>query len=366
MFNENLKYWLAFNQTSFFRNKHFLFYLSFFDSLESFWSATLSALLKSRIPEKIAQHFIFQKSQVDPNQELDKLIKSKLQVLLYSEADYPALLKEIYQPPLLLFYSGHKNILQQPALAIVGTRNYSYYGQAITTEMTSEAIRNNLIPVSGLAVGIDTLVHQTCLENNFPTIAILGSGLDHNNLYPYCNINLATKIVNSGGLIMSEYNPGTKPQKHYFPQRNRLISGLSLGTLVIEAREKSGALITARWALEQNREIFAVPGRINQHTSQGTNNLIKRGAKLVTSFQDILEELNLPQKLATQKLKAILPITEAESLVLKHLDSEPKHINEIASLCQQSITQINAQLLLLEIKGLVKNIGQMKYIISKT
>ncbi|KKR07649.1 MAG: hypothetical protein UT32_C0008G0004 [Parcubacteria group bacterium GW2011_GWC2_39_14] len=364
MDNEELKYWLAFTKLNLFRHKNFLFYKKFFDSLQSFWTASISALTAAKVTEQLANNFVTQRKDINPDQELDILLKHGINVLLFDDADYPKLLKEISSPPLLLFYRGNHEILQQQLFAIVGTRRFSSYGKQISIKLSQEVINNKLIPVSGLAFGIDTLVHKTCVENNYPTVAVLGSGIDDASIYPRSNYRLAREIINNNGIIISEYAPETEPLKHHFPARNRLISGLSLGTLVTEARQKSGALITAHFALEQNREVFAIPGPITQSTSDGTNNLIKLGAKAVTNIQDILDELNIPQRIAIQKTCEVVPDSTEETEILNQLSTEPKHINEIASACQKSITYINAKLLLLEMKGRVSNLGNMHFILK--
>jgi len=206
--------------------------------------------------------------------------------------EYPKQLKNIYDPPIKLFVLGNKKILQQKSVAIVGARKATLYGKKIAFQFSKKLSENGINIISGLALGIDTYAHLGTLhpECRGKNIAVLGSGL--NEIYPKQNIELAKKIVNSGGCIISEYPLGTKPEKLHFPERNRIISGLSKGVVVVEANEKSGSLITADFALEQGKEVFAVPGDIFSNTSIGTNNLIKQGAKLVTNYLEILENIN--------------------------------------------------------------------------
>lgn len=205
--------------------------------------------------------------------------------------DYPEQLKNIYDPPLRLYVLGNKAILKEKGIAIVGTRNPTEYGKKVAIQFAKQLSEKGINIISGLAVGIDTCAHLGNLQvyDKAKTIAVLGNGLDE--IYPKGNINLAKQIIKSGGCIISEYPIGTKPERINFPQRNRIISGLSKGVLVIEAREKSGSLITADFALEQGREVFAVPGDMGKLTSVGTNNLIKQGAKLVTTYEEILYEI---------------------------------------------------------------------------
>lgn len=215
----------------------------------------------------------------------------KIEEISIESKEYPEQLREIYDAPLKLYVLGNKEILNQTGVAIVGSRNATEYGKRVALQFSKDLSKNGINIISGLALGIDTCahlgtLHQDCIGK---TIAVLGSGLDE--IYPKQNISLARKIIHMGGCLISEYPLETKPEKMHFPQRNRIISGLSKGVLVVEASEKSGALITADFALEQGREVFAVPGNISNFTSVGTNNLIKQGAKLVASFEDIVIEI---------------------------------------------------------------------------
>ena len=219
--------------------------------------------------------------------------------------------------------------------------------------------------VSGLALGIDAIAHQACLEVNGKTIAVLGCGIEKQNIYPVHNRILSEKILNSGGCVLSEHPIGTAPYKHHFPQRNRIISGLSIGTLIVEAAEKSGALITAQHALDQNREVFAVPGTITSKTSFGTNNLIKMGAHPVTSAQDILDALNLKQATDYLSAKEITADSADEAKILEYLSFEPIHADELTRLTKMPTSAINATLTLMEMKGKIKHIGAMKYALAR-
>lgn len=215
----------------------------------------------------------------------------QIEEIYIENENYPVQLRNIYNPPLKLYVLGNKEILKQKAVAIVGSRDATEYGKKVAFQFSRNLSENGINIISGLALGIDTYAHLGTLQNNNKgkTIAILGSGLD--NIYPKQNVELAKTIIKNGGCIISEYPLGTKPEKLHFPQRNRIISGLSKGVLVVEASEKSGSLITADFALEQGKEVFAVPGNILINTSVGTNNLIKQGAKLVTNYEEVLEEI---------------------------------------------------------------------------
>lgn len=215
----------------------------------------------------------------------------KIEEILIQDEEYPKQLKNIYDPPIKIYVLGNRKLLNQCGIAIVGTRKASEYGKKVALQFAKDLSQKGINVISGLALGIDTYAHLGTLQQNSigKTIAVLGSGLD--NIYPKQNIELAKQIIKNDGCLISEYPVGTKPEKQNFPQRNRIISGLSDGVLIVEAAEKSGALITADFALEQGREIFAVPGSVFSNTSIGTNNLIKQGARLVTKFEEILEEM---------------------------------------------------------------------------
>jgi len=214
-----------------------------------------------------------------------------------NDPEYPRILKEIYDPPQGIYIRGNIEILNKSGLAVVGTRKATAYG----IKATEEIIKNlppGLVIVSGLALGIDTVAHRAALKKNIPTIAVLGSSVDDQSIYPRENAKLAYEIIAKGGAIISEYEPPSPPQKQNFPARNRIISGLSKAVIVIEAPEKSGALITAKCALEQNREVYALPGNVFSENSQGTNNLIKQGAHPITSFKEVIEEIGHQDQLA--------------------------------------------------------------------
>lgn len=219
----------------------------------------------------------------------------QIEKISINEKEYPQQLKNIYDPPQCLYVLGNKNILNQKGIAIVGSRKCTNYGKEMAIKISEELSKNKINIISGLAIGIDSYAHfgNIKIQNNKneygKTIAVLGSGIDQ--IYPKQNVELARKIIQTGGCIISEYPIGTMPKKEHFPQRNRIISGLSIGVVIVEAQEKSGALITADFAIEQGREVFAVPGSIYSTTSVGTNKLIQQGAKLVMCFEDILSEI---------------------------------------------------------------------------
>jgi len=214
--------------------------------------------------------------------------KNNIKMLNIFDENYPQKLKNIYDPPLVLYVKGNENILNEFSLGIIGCRACTKYGENISKKFAVELQKYNVNIISGLAKGIDSFSHIGCLEGNGKTIAVVGTGLDI--VYPKENEKLANKILENGGAIISEYIVGTKPEKEHFPARNRIISGLSDGIVVVEAKERSGTFITVDFALEQGKNVFAIPGNILSQTSKGTNELIKQGAKMVTTVEDIIEE----------------------------------------------------------------------------
>lgn len=271
-----------------------------------------------------------------------------------THGDYPKILREISDPPADLYIKGNFSDKDKIAIGIVGTRNYTSYGKRVTENIAGDLAGAGVTIVSGLAKGIDTFAHRAALERGGRTIAVLGSAVDSKSLYPACNRKMAEKITQNGAVI-AEYPPGTKSERWFFPQRNRIISGLSLGILVVEAPEKSGALITASQALEQNREVFAVPGPIYSNNSIGTNRLIQMGAKLITCANDILDELNLP--LVEEKEVRFKPETREEGILLDILAKEPVHIDEITKQSKLNSGIVSSTLIMLELKGAAKNQG---------
>ncbi|MDD5031651.1 MAG: DNA-processing protein DprA [Patescibacteria group bacterium] len=366
---ENLKYWVALNNFQKFGPIRFKKLLKHFlakdAGLENAFRADISELMKAGIEENIAEEFSAAKREINPDQLIARIAEEDIKVMTIADKSYPALLGEIYNPPSLIYYKGEFDLKDDFTLAVVGTRKFTNYGQQVTDHIVRDLAKNGLTIVSGLALGIDSLAHLATLETGGKTIAVLGSGLDKKNIYPSQNRYLAEKIIASGGAIISELPLGTPPLRHNFPQRNRLISGLSLGTLVIEAGEKSGALITAAYALEQNREVFAVPGSINSLVSAGPNKLIKEGAKVVTSAADVIETLNLTQATAYIDTKKIMPEGENEKKIIALLSFEPIHIDELVRASGLDTAAANSTLVIMEMKGMIKNLGGMYYILAR-
>ncbi len=342
--------------------------LSKFHSFENIFNSSKKELLEvegisSTLSEKILNskiNFNFIKSKVET--ELHKLEKLNGFIISYFDKDYPELLKNIYFPPLILYGIGDRSILNTNCIAVVGTRMPSSYGKGMAEKFSIELSSKNFTVVSGLARGIDSIVHRSVLNNNGKTIAVIGTGLDI--VYPSENKNLFDKI-RTDGLIITEFEFGTKPDAQNFPRRNRIVSGLSLGTLVVKTKISGGALITAAYALEQGREVFSIPGQINSKQSEGTNSLIQKGeAKLVTCVEDILNELKIFSKDFKKESLAKFELTLFEEKIFNLLDSTPKHIDEISSLTSFPTSECLVHLLTLEFKGLVKQLPGKMFVIS--
>lgn len=325
-----------------------------FGSWHRAWIGSASDYIDAELTAKTINQIIAKKPKINPEQMFAELTRRQIEVVLISEPGYPKLLKEIHAAPPLLYVRGNKQALNKLAVAVVGTRKMSNYGRQAAEELVLGLISNGVAIVSGLAFGIDAEALSATVANQGSAIAVLASDLNDMSISPRSNFNLAQKIIETGCLV-SEYPLGMLVQKQNFPIRNRIIAGLSLGTLVVEADAESGALITANFALEQNREVFAVPGYIFSPVSRGTNQLIKKGAKLVNSAYDILEELSLDATTASQP--ALLEVNSEEELILKSLSREGVHINELIKIVRLAASEVSANLTLLEMKGRVKNLG---------
>lgn len=336
---------------------------NYFETYEAGFNAGKRELIQAQIEEKIAEEFIETRAKINIKKIIEKIEEEKIKIIIINSENYPTRLKEIYKAPFLLYYKGNFPVKNEFILSIVGSRKFSPYGKQVALEITRDLVRNNMSTISGLALGIDNLVHQTTLDNQGKTYAVLGSGLDNRSIYPRANYYLAQKIISENGALLSEFPLFSPPLKHHFPQRNRIISGLSLGTLVIEANIKSGALITARFALEQNREVFAVPGNIFNASSLGPLKLIQDGAIPIKNAKEILDALDLNEINTYIDNKKIITDSLEEEKILKLLSKNPIHINEIARLAKLNISLINSTLTLMEMKGIVKNLGGMEYIL---
>lgn len=285
--------------------------------------------------------------------------KRGFEIITIANPEYPAALRNIYDPPPFLFVAGFLNPLDEAAISIVGSRNATEYGKNIASKLAGELSHNGITIVSGMALGIDSAAHQGALGNGGQTIAVLGSGIDV--IYPPENKNLYHQISENGAVI-SEFTPGTKPEPMYFPRRNRVISGLSQAVVVVEAGYKSGALLTADLALSQGRKLFAVPGNLSSKMSYGTNELIKTGAVLLSSIEDIFSVLpHLKKDYIAPKQVVPDDLSEGESLVFCTLSSTPKQLDILVRECDLAVSEATAYLLSLELRGLVKQLSGKRF-----
>jgi len=356
-----VKYWIGFSLIPGIGRIKLSLLEAYFGDLGKAWKAPAAELRAAGLDTKSAETIINLRGHISLDAELEKLDRHKVKAIKGDDPGYPARLKEIYDYPPLLYVRGTLVPEDEWSIAVVGTRRASVYGRQVTEEVVADLVRNKITVTSGLAKGIDAIAHRTALERGGRTIAVFGCGLDM--VYPSDNVDLARKIVEQGALI-SEFPLGTRPKAEHFPQRNRIISGMSLGTLVVEAGEKSGAMITAKWAVEQNRDVFAVPGSIFSPASKGTNRLIQEGAKLVRNCADILEELNLTMVPQQMEMKDIVLTTDTESQLLNNLSKEATHIDDICRQTGLPIAAVSSTLAMLELRGLAKQVGSMNYVLT--
>jgi len=356
------KYWHAFNCIDGFGPQVFKKILAGFSSLEDSWRDDGKIFFNLGLSEKQTNNFLSFRKKNDPEKLFEELLKEKIEILAISDKAYPPQLKEIASAPPVLYVRGNKSILFNKSIAIVGSRKFTQYGQRVAENLTRDLVRAGLTIVSGLALGIDGIAHLSVLDAEGATVAVLGTGIDDATIYPREHFNLAQRIIEGGGTLITEQPPKTPSLKQNFPARNRIMAGLTLGTLVIEAAESSGSLITAGFALEQNREVFAVPGDIFSPQSAGSNLLLKRGAKLVSSAADILEEFSLSRNQPELDLKIFQPRTDEEIIIWKILSNDPLHVDKISKLTKLETAVVSSTLAALEIEGAVKNIGGQNFI----
>ncbi|RJQ30419.1 DNA-protecting protein DprA [Candidatus Parcubacteria bacterium] len=361
MDNKDRMFWVSFAKIPRVGAQKFRKLISYFGNLEAAWKSGAADLIKAGLDEKTVFQIGDARKKIDPGYETEKLRKEKIQIVTFLDKNYPRLLAEIYNPPALFFLKGNIENLKLPGLAIVGTRKVSAYGKNVARNLSYELAQCGLNIVSGMALGIDAACHEGALRAGGKTLAVLASGVDKKSVSPPSNYQLSEKILTNGGCLLSEFAPGTKPLKQNFPVRNRIISGLCPGTLVVEAMEKSGALITANYALEQNRHVFAVPGSIYSPQSFGPNKLIKMGAVPVTSAADITEVLNLKNIKIEKEVKKILPENPEEKLIYQILSSGTLNIDRIVFFSGLNIKTVNFCLTILEMKGMIVNLGAGNY-----
>jgi DNA processing protein len=351
-------FWVGFNLVKGIGAVRLQALIQYFGNLETAWQASESELLSAGLSQRIIDVFVDTRHKIDPIQAYEDILKKEIKILTWEDPDYPDKLMNIDQPPPVIYIRGSIKPEDRWAVAIVGTRRVTSYGRQVTEQVSTYLARNGLTVVSGLARGVDGVAHQTTLANNGRTIAVLGSGIDQ--IYPPEHRQLAEKIIENGAVI-SDYHPGTPPDAGNFPPRNRIISGLSLATVVVEAGETSGALITATFAAEQGREVFAVPGPIYAPQSKGTNRLIREGAQPLLDPVDIMESLNLRKVDHYKQASLLLPGDELETKLMEILNLEPVYIDEIQSKAGFPVEKVSAALTMMELKGMVKQVSGMTF-----
>ena len=353
-------YWIAFSLVPGIGPQRLRRIADAFGDMAAAWRAPAGRLIDAGLEPRVAHAVVAARSTIDLDATLARMTRVGATAHTLADPTYPARLAEIYDAPPVLYTRGAFAPEDEWAVAVVGTRNVSSYGREVTHRLVADLVRHNVTIVSGLARGVDGLAHRAALDAGGRTIAVFACGVDV--IYPSEHRRLAADIAESGALV-SEYPVGAAPESGNFPARNRIISGLTLGTVVIEAGERSGALITAQRALEQNREVFAVPGGIFAPRSIGTNRLIRdSGAKLVQSAEDVLDELNLQRVPQQLEMRQLLPENETESRLLTLLSPEPQHIDALTRQSTLPTSEVSAALAIMELKGMARHVGGMQYV----
>ncbi|MDT8897477.1 DNA-processing protein DprA [Thermanaerothrix sp. 4228-RoL] len=355
-------YWVAFNHVKGIGAVRMRALLDYFGDLERAWKASPDALRAAGLPPRLVEVFVQTRKTLSLEKVAETLTQKSIQVMTWEDDDYPFLLKNIDQPPPVLYVRGRLSSADQVAVAVVGTRQVSAYGRKVTEQLAVTLAHHGVTVVSGLARGVDALAHEATLNAGGRTLAVLGSGVDV--IYPAEHRRLAERILQQGALI-SDYPPGTPPEANNFPPRNRIISGLAMATVVVEAGEKSGALITATFAAEQGREVFAVPGNINSPSSKGTNRLIANGARPLLQVEEVLDALDIAQVQHQQMVRSLLPGNELEATLLSIIGDQVLSVDEICFLSGLGAEKVVANLAMMELKGLVRNLGGTNFTVLR-
>ena len=360
--SDEKKYWIGFNLVRGIGSVRFQQIKNYFGDLSVAWNAPGESFKQAGLPGRAVTNFLRLRKQIDLDKVYESILEKNIKVLTLLDDDYPRLLKEIDQSPPVIYVKGTLTLADEFAIAIVGTRRVSEYGQQITRDTSIYLAGHGLTIVSGLARGVDGIAHRHALEAGGRTIAVLGSGVDV--IYPPEHRKLA-EAISENGAVISDYPLGTQPEGVNFPPRNRIISGLSLGTIVVEAGDRSGALITADFAVEQGRDVFAVPGKVLSPASRGTNRLIQNGAYAMVSPLDVLDVLNLSELESIKTARQVLPADKTEARILQVMNFEPMHIDEICNEVSLPVDKVSAALTMMELKGLVQHVGAMRYAVVR-
>ena len=355
------KFWLAFSAIENIDGNFIHRLYNYFGDIEEAFNANLHELSQiDGLSVKKAETFLRERDKIDPDKALYAIENRGIDYVTLEDDNYPRMLKQISDPPAVLYYKGDLfGCNLERTVAVVGSRKTTYHAKEAVSKILSELSGTDICIVSGLAAGIDTSAHTAALENNLKTIGVIASGFDF--IYPTSNKNLYEKIEKGGGAVVTEYYPTFQPLKFRFPQRNRIVSGLSYGTLVAEASLKSGALITANLCLEQGRELMCIPGLISNPNTEGIYKLLKNGAALVTKAEDILEALNWEIKPAEQLKMNLSGLTETEAKILDAIEVEEKNADEISLETKIDIDELLTTLTTMELKGIIKQVTGDRY-----
>ncbi len=359
---ESLPFWVGFSKVPGIGPARLRTLLDYYGDIKIAWQANPGELRAIGLDRRAVENLVKVRETLNLDVELTKLEKLEVSVLTWDSPDYPELLKTIPDPPATLYIRGSLMPQDEWALAVVGTRRATTYGKECARMLVNGLVDNGITIVSGLAYGIDAEAHKTVVDARGRTIAVFGCGVDI--IYPAENRKLGQAIMENGALV-SEYPLGTNPESGNFPRRNRIISGLSLGVLFVEGGFQSGARITTDYALEQGREVFAVPGSILRKSGSGPNYLIQNGAKLVMGVNDILEELNLTMIAQHAEARTIIPDNDTEAVLLEQLSSEPVHVDELGQTTGLPASEIASTLTMMELKGMVRQVGGMNYVTAR-
>ncbi len=357
-----LRYWIGFNKVPGIGAKKLRALLDVCGSIESAWLATPAQMAEAGLDRRSAASLVELRQQLDLEAELHRVQRAGIEVLTWDDPRYPSLLKRIDAPPPVLFMTGSLATVDDWSVAVVGTRRATAYGRECALRLASDLARAGVTVVSGLARGIDAVAHEAAISAGGRTLAVLGNGLDR--IYPPEHRQLASRVVDHGALL-TEQPLGAQPEARNFPARNRIISGLSLAVVVVEGDWTSGAVITAKQALEQGREVFAVPGSILSPSSEGPNRLIREGATPILSAEDLLEALNLSKAAQQSAARQVLPTDPVETRLYDLLSSEPQHVDELRRAAGLPINVVTSTLALMELKGLVRQVGGMQYVVAR-
>jgi DNA processing protein len=370
-------YWLALSLTTGLGPSRIKKLVDHYGTAERVFHASLTELEATGMRAVSAQSIATGKSLELAQQECAKAIEGNARIIALGDPEYPPRLKEIYDPPVILFVKGSVEVLSQPGIAMVGTRHPTPYGSGMAERLSTDLVARGLVIISGLARGVDTASHRGAIATKGKTVAVLGTGIDV--MYPKENTRLAEQMIALGGALITEFPVGTSPSPQNFPIRNRIISGMSAGVLVVEAAEYSGTRITSRLALEQNRDVYAVPGNVTNKNSWGPNTLIKQGAKLVATWEDVWEELPADIQATLSSMRNESPEPETASLfpdeataphekkIMKLLKAdESTHIDQLVELLENDMSpsEIFAALFELELSGKIRQMPGKNFVKS--